>query len=180
VVGAAAKGVEAVTGFESSIGARGRASKPVRRLRALVAILPVAVAAGVNPPAGASGSAPNAPRAGVTEVLVESVESPTFGGRSFGTVGQYEKVRGTMTGTVDPRDPRNEPITDLSSAPRNGQGLVEYEVDFVLLQPVDPSKGNHRVVYEPTNRGTSCRCTSSTARPRRTIRRRRSRPATAS
>ena len=32
-------------------------------------------------------------------------------------------------------------------------GLVEYEVEFVLLRPVDPSRGNHRVVYEPTNRG---------------------------
>ncbi|HEY1280401.1 MAG TPA: alpha/beta hydrolase domain-containing protein [Acidimicrobiales bacterium] len=76
-----------------------------------------------------------------------------FQGRSFGAVGRYEKIRGIISGAVDPTDPRNSLITDLANAPRNRQGLVEYKADFMLLRPVDLSKGNHRVVYEPTNRG---------------------------
>lgn len=43
-----------------------------------------------------------------------SVESPTFDGMSFGTVGQYEKLRGRADGEVDPLDPRNKQITDKS------------------------------------------------------------------
>ena len=137
-------------GLEGTARSRGRAARGIWRPLGLVAVLPIAVLGGVVP---APGSTPVASGPGVTEVQVTDVESPTFGGRSFGAVGPYEKLRGTITGAVDPADPRNSPIVDLSNAPRNGQGLVEYKVDFVLLRPVDLSRGNHRVVYEPTNRG---------------------------
>ena len=79
--------------------------------------------------------------------------APTFGGTSFGAVGQYEKIRGTLTGLVDPSDPKNAVIADIANAPRNAQGLVQYTADFVILRPVDLAKGNHRVVYNVTNRG---------------------------
>jgi hypothetical protein len=98
-------------------------------------------------------AAPSLAQAGVIKIQITSVQNPTFGGTTFGTVGQYEKIRGTITGAVDPTDPRNAGIADIANAPRNAQGKVEYTAGFVMLRPVDLSKGNHRVFYEPTNRG---------------------------
>ena len=40
--------------------------------------------------------------AGITELQVVRTESPTFGGTSFGTVGQYEKIVYRATGAVNP------------------------------------------------------------------------------
>ena len=52
-------------------------------------------------------------------------QSATFGGTSFGTVGQYEKLRGTAFGELDPTDSRNAVITDIELAPRiGGEGRV--------------------------------------------------------
>ncbi len=99
------------------------------------------------------GQALAASDAGVEEVRIDP-PAPAFGGRSFGKVGSYEQVRGSIIGSVDPGDARNAPIADLQNAPRNEAGMVNYEVEFVLLRPADPSKGNHRLVYEPTNRGS--------------------------
>src|SRR5262245_45459308 len=49
--------------------------------------------------------------------------SYAFGGLSFGGVGQYEKLRGTATGELDPNDPRNKVIADIELAPRNSAGM---------------------------------------------------------
>ena len=49
-------------------------------------------------------------------------QSPTLGGLSFGSVGQYEKLRGTAYGELDPSDPRNAVITDIQLAPVNARG----------------------------------------------------------
>src|SRR5258707_3604723 len=46
-------------------------------------------------------------------------QSATFGGTSFGSVGQYEKLRGTAFGELDPLAPGNSVITDIELAPRN-------------------------------------------------------------
>ncbi len=124
----------------------------------LVAVVACTAGPGVPSPGGGGATTsriepvPVPEGAGVREVRVDEVR-PAFRGRSFGTVGRYEQVRGSIVGWVDPGDPRNAPIADLTNAPRNGRGFVEYEVDFTLLRPVDPSRGNHRLVYEPTNRG---------------------------
>jgi hypothetical protein len=90
---------------------------------------------------------------GITRLEITSVESPTFDGRSFGNVGQYEKLVGRAFGEVDPNDPRNQVITDLQLAPRNANGLVDYSTDVFLLRPVDQSKGNHRLFFDVNNRG---------------------------
>ena len=76
-----------------------------------------------------------------------------FGGYSFPGIGQYEKITGIATGEVDPKNPRNAVITDIALAPRNANGNVVYQHNFYILKPVDPSKGNHQVMYEPPNRG---------------------------
>src|SRR5271154_1947727 len=91
--------------------------------------------------------------AGITKVVIIAKESPTFGGYSWPGVGQYEKIAGKAFGELDPNDPKNAVIVDLQSAPRNAAGKVEYSFDFYILKPIDLSKGNHKMVYEPPNRG---------------------------
>ena len=66
----------------------------------------------------------------VTHIRIERVESPTLEGRSFGDVGQYKKIVGSLRGEIDPSDPRNSVITDLDKAPRNARGRVEYSADY--------------------------------------------------
>src|SRR5262245_42083207 len=77
----------------------------------------------------------------------------TFGGLSFGSVGQYEKLRGTAFGELDPLKRQNEIITDLSLAPRNARGNVEYSMDIFILKPINLRNGNHRVLLDMNNRG---------------------------
>ena len=76
-----------------------------------------------------------------------------FGGHSFAGVGQYEFITGIATGEVDPKNPQNALITDIQLAPKNAAGHVVYSHNFYILQPLDPSKGNHKMMYEPPNRG---------------------------
>ena len=92
-------------------------------------------------------------RARITKIQITAKESPTFGGYSWPGVGQYEKIVGKAYGELDPNDPKNSVIVDLKLAPRNAKGKVEYSFDFYILKPIDLSKGNHKVLYEPPNRG---------------------------
>jgi hypothetical protein len=92
-------------------------------------------------------------QARVTKIQITAKESPTFGGYSWPGVGQYQKIVGKAFGELDPNDPRNAVIVDLQLAPRNAKGKVEYSFDFYILKPIDLSKGNHKMLYEPPNRG---------------------------
>jgi len=105
-------------------------------------------------PAAAVLSAP-AVRQGIKSILIDPdrSESVTFDGLSFGSVGQYEKIRGIAYGEVDPSDPRNAVITDIELAPVNAQGMVEYSMDIFILKPVDLNRGNHRILFDFNNRG---------------------------
>jgi hypothetical protein len=80
-------------------------------------------------------------------------QMPTFAGTTFGSVGTYDKIRGTASGTLDPKDPKNAVITDIALAPVDANGLVEYNMDFYILKPTDLTKGNHKVFFELPNRG---------------------------
>src|SRR5438445_1785741 len=90
----------------------------------------------------------------VTKIQITMRESPTFGGYSFSDVGPYEKIVGKAFGELDPHDPKNAVIVELKLAPRNRNGNVEYLFDFYILKPIDLSKGAHKVMYEPPNRGS--------------------------
>ena len=96
-----------------------------------------------------------AARQGIQRIVIdpERSESPTFGGRSFGSVGQYEKLRGAAYGELDPKDPRNAVITDIELAPVNQRGMVEYSTDIFILKPVNLEQGNRRVILDFNNRG---------------------------
>ena len=91
----------------------------------------------------------------ITRIEVTSVESPTFGGTAFGSVGPYEKLRGKMYGEVDPANPVNAVIFNLDKAPLNAGGMVEYATNFLMLKPVDMSKGNGKIFYTINNRGNT-------------------------
>jgi len=89
----------------------------------------------------------------ITRIEITSIQSPTFEGRTFGSVGAYEKLRGIAHGELDPADPRNAVITDIGLAPRNAGGKVEYSMDIFILKPIDLSKGNHKLFLDFNNRG---------------------------
>src|SRR5881397_3342690 len=89
----------------------------------------------------------------VKKIQITAKQSPAFGGYSWPGVGQYEKIAGKAFCELDPKDPRNQLIVDLQLAPKNANGKVEYSFDFYILKPIDLSKGNHKMVYEPPNRG---------------------------
>ena len=96
----------------------------------------------------------NAPaaEAKITRVQITTRDT-AFGGYSWPGVGQYERIVGVAFGEVDPTNPQNAIITDITLAPKNLPGNVEYSFDFYILKPLDLSKGNHKVMYEPPNRG---------------------------
>lgn len=94
-----------------------------------------------------------AAQARITKITVTTTESPTFGGYAWPGVGQYEKIAGKAFGELDPADPKNAVIVDIALAPRNANGKVAYAFDFYILKPIDLSKGNHKLLYEPPNRG---------------------------
>ncbi len=102
---------------------------------------------------------------------------PFAAGMSFGQVGPYEFLRGRLHYAVPPNHPRNSAVVDLHFAndgrlredlstvvdgrlveifgddPRNDQGEVTFSGDFILLKPVDVTRGNHRLLYGVNNRG---------------------------
>jgi hypothetical protein len=132
--------------FESVRAPFAVAPTAAQRLRLRAAVI-TAIAAG-----GTLVAVPAAD-ARITRIDVTTTESPTFGGYSWPGVGQYEKLAGKAYGEINPTDPKNSVIVDLNLAPRNANGNVEYAVDFYILKPIDLSKGNHKMMYEPPNRG---------------------------
>jgi hypothetical protein len=89
---------------------------------------------------------------GITRVVITD-RHPAFAGRSFGDPGPYEFVSGTAYGELDPKAPLNAAVADLQYAPVDARGRVEYSMDFTILKPVDPVKGNGRLIYDVMNRG---------------------------
>jgi len=88
----------------------------------------------------------------VTALDVHS-RSLVLDGRPFGAAGAYEKLAGTLHFAVDPAHPLHGTITDLSLAPRGADGRVAFQSDFYLLRPVDPTRGNRRLLLDVPNRG---------------------------
>jgi len=89
----------------------------------------------------------------ITKLQIVS-RGPAFGGYSFPGVGTYERIFGKGFGEIDPADRRNSVIVDVGLAPQNANGKVEYSFDFYILKPTDLSKGNHKIFFEPPNRGS--------------------------
>jgi Alpha/beta hydrolase domain len=96
--------------------------------------------------------APSIARGEVTKVTIAS-RAVVANGQSFGSVGPYEKLTGTIEFALDPANPRNTRIVDLDAAPRSSDGRVHFTADLYVLQPVDPARGNGTLLFEIANRG---------------------------
>jgi hypothetical protein len=90
-------------------------------------------------------------------MAVTSIEirdrGPYAGGEPFGEAGPFEWVEGVLRFAVDPAHAANREIVDLDLAARDGDGLVEFESDFGLLMPADPTRGSGRLLLDVANRG---------------------------
>ncbi len=94
-----------------------------------------------------------APAAARVERIEILSRQPFANGAEFGAAGAYEKLRGRAFFALDPNAAANAPIADLTLAPRNERGLVEFSADFLVLRPVDPARRNGTLLYEVNNRG---------------------------
>ena len=90
-------------------------------------------------------------QARITQITI-STSGVAFGGYSFPGVGPYKVITGIATGEIDPLSPQYALITDIQLAPRNANGKVVYQHNFYILTPMDPTKSNHKMMYEPPNR----------------------------
>ncbi len=88
----------------------------------------------------------------VTRLEISS-RQPFAEGQSFGQIGPYEQLTGTAYFAVDPNHAANTCITDIELAPKNDDGLVNFSSDFRILRPVEPQRGNHRLLFDILNRG---------------------------
>ena len=87
-------------------------------------------------------------------------------GKSFGDVGPYTLLEGTAHFAVDPLHPNNEAITDIELAPREPDGRVRFSSHFSMLQPADPDRGRHRILFDVVNRGRKTVIGSFNSAPR--------------
>ena len=82
---------------------------------------------------------------------------PFAAGHAFGDTGAYERIDVRAHFAIDHVAPVNGQVIDISLAPRGRDGLVRFSLDFFLLCPVDPARGNGTVLLELPNRGNK-RC----------------------
>ena len=91
-------------------------------------------------------------QARVTRIVIDTKVSPAFEGAIFGSAGQYETLTGRAFGELDPSDPHNAIIQDITLAPRNARGMVEYTASFQLVKPIDLSKSSRLLWHDVPNR----------------------------
>lgn len=96
--------------------------------------------------------APTLLEAAVDRVEVQS-RSLVADGKAFGLVGPYVRLAGRLHYSIDPQSEQNAAIKDIALAPTDSRGRVTFSGDFVLLMPLDPTRGNGRLLYDVTNRG---------------------------
>ncbi|MDP6445383.1 MAG: alpha/beta hydrolase domain-containing protein [Pirellulaceae bacterium] len=82
-----------------------------------------------------------------------TAREPFADGKVFGEVGEYEVISGRVHYRIDPGNAANKAIRDLQLAPRNDDGLVEFQSDLFVLAPRDLNRGNGTVLYDVNNRG---------------------------
>ncbi len=90
----------------------------------------------------------------VVRFVVEQ-STPYADGQTLGEAGAFERLEGTAFFEADPRDVQNAVIVNLDRAPRNADGLVEFSAPFVLIKPVDVTRGNGKLLYGINNRGNA-------------------------
>ncbi len=96
-------------------------------------------------------------QARVTRIAIDRTE-PLDGGR-------YEAITGRAFGELDPSDPLDAGITDITFAPRNARGRVEYVSRFTLTKPADMAKASGLLWYDLVNRGAPVEAGKGATRP---------------
>src|SRR5438128_8832565 len=111
--------------------------KPIKALRTPLAAALAAAFAVWGPSADAR----------VTKIVIDRAATPLAGDAT------YETITGRAFGELDPMDSHNSIITDITLAPRNGNGMVEYIASFFIVKPVDMSKSSRLMWHDVPNRG---------------------------
>src|ERR1700744_6085753 len=89
-----------------------------------------------------------------TAIKFETIIDTQFAsGREFGKTGAYRLVQGRAHFAIDPEVERRFHITDLSAAPTDRSGLVQFAADFCILTPEAADRSNRRLLFEFANRG---------------------------
>jgi hypothetical protein len=104
----------------------------------------------------------------VTRFVVED-RAVVASGMDWGNAGPYERLRGTAYMEVDPNDPLNAVIFNLDKAPKNARSLVEFSTPFLILKPVDMTRGNRKIWFGLNNRGNCVELTLVHAFPSPTV-----------
>ena len=86
-------------------------------------------------------------QARVTRIVIDA--GPT----ALAVDANYQTITGRAFGELDPRDPKNALVTDISLAPRNARGKVEYIASFYIVKPVDMAQASGVVWHDVPNRG---------------------------
>jgi hypothetical protein len=84
-----------------------------------------------------------------------TLRRPLADGKPFGEAGPYEELKGRLRFALDPRSDANRGITDITLAPTNARGLVEFAADLSLLLPVDRARCSGRLLVDVVNRGNT-------------------------
>jgi len=122
----------------------------VRWALLVVASFPVAV---LGKDGNDDGNDGNDGKAGYVENLEILTTYDAYGGMPFGDVGPYQVITGIVHGKIDPEHSANAGIVDLSLAPTDGDGLVEYSEDVVILRPKSVANAKRVLFYDVVNRG---------------------------
>lgn len=85
---------------------------------------------------------------GIAAAELQSIEV-----RSQAVVGPYERISARAHYAVDPKLAANRGIADISLAPVNPQGQVEFSGDVLVWRPKDPHRSRGAVFLEVVNRG---------------------------
>jgi hypothetical protein len=72
-------------------------------------------------------------------------------GHEFAGRRPYERLTGRVLFAVDPLAQSQADVVDIERAPRDPNGMVRFEADFMMLKPLDG--GNRRVLFDYGNRG---------------------------
>ena len=111
----------------------------------------------------ASLVAVSAADARITRIQI-TTRTTAFGGYSLARRRPVREDRrhGVRRGRSE-RSARTRSSSTSCSRRATRSGKVEYSLDFYILKPIDLTKGDHKVMYEPPNRGGKT-WTRSTAR----------------
>ena len=92
-------------------------------------------------------------KAGYVDRLEITATYDAYGGASFGDAGPYQVIAGIVHGKLDPANAANAGIVDITLAPRDARGLVDYSEDFVILRPKSAANAKRVLFYDVVNRG---------------------------